>query len=141
VAKSQYDKYFITEIKKPGLKFPSDERSVFLWSDDEVVKGAFYMECVWFWSKETRPPVGETPHVHTWDEILGFFGSNPEDPYDLCGEVEVWLEEVKHVMTKSFLVFIPAGMRHRTVRINRVDRPIFHIATGPSTTYTKVHDK
>lgn len=139
---TKYGKYIITEMKKPGYDFPQDERSVFLWSDDEIVKGAFYMECVWFWSSGKHPPtVADTLHSHEWDEIIAFFGTNPEDPYDLCGEVEIWLEDEKHVLTKSFLIFVPAGMKHSTVRIVRLDRPIFHIATGPSTTYTKAHDK
>jgi hypothetical protein len=144
MAETKYGKYIITEMKKK-LKFlpttgeppPTDERSIFLWLDDEVLKGAFYMECVWFWKTESHPPGAASEHSHKWDEILGFFGTNPEDPYDLGGEVELWLGDEKHVMTKSFLVFIPGGLKHRAVYIARVDRPIFHIATGPSTEYSR----
>ena len=42
-------------------------------------------------------------------EILGFFGSNPEDPYDLGGEVELWLEDEMHLITRSSMVFIPSS--------------------------------
>lgn len=138
---AKYDKYFITKLMKPGLEMPTKDATRFLWLDDEIIKGAFYMECVWFWPKETWPPGGVEAHTHDFDEIIAFFGTNPKDPYDLGGEVELWIEDEKHIMTKSFLTFVPAGMKHCPLKIHRVDRPIFHITTGQGAKYARLHDK
>ncbi|HTY81621.1 MAG TPA: hypothetical protein VMB24_02460, partial [Dehalococcoidales bacterium] len=70
-------------------------------------------------------------------EILGFYGSDPQNPRDLGGEVEFWMEDEKHILTESFLVYIPAGMKHCPLKINRIDRPMFHLGASPSHDYTK----
>jgi hypothetical protein len=51
------------------------------------------------------------------------------DPHDRGGEIELWLEDEQHIITRSSLVFIPKGLRHCPLRIRRVDRPIFHFST------------
>jgi hypothetical protein len=138
----KYDKYYITDLMKPGLEMPTKDATRFLWMDDDIIKGAFYMECVWFWPHgDWGKPGGIGAHTHDWDEIIGFFGSNPDDPRDLCGEIELWMGGEKHVMTNSFITFVPAGTEHCPLRINRVDRPIFHITTGPGGMYTKTEKK
>ena len=80
------------------------------------------------------------PHTHDSDEIIGFFGNSSEDPYDLGGEIEIWLEDEKHIITKSALVFVPAGMKHCPLILRRVDRPIFHFTTVPGGRYIKDED-
>ena len=62
------------------------------------------------------------------DEILCFYGSDPEDPYNLHGEIELILGDESHILTKSSLIYVPAGMRHSTPLVNRIDRPIFHFS-------------
>ena len=32
-------------------------------------------------------------HAHEFDEVVTFIGNNVEDPYDLGGEIEFWLED------------------------------------------------
>jgi len=86
------------------------------------------MECIWYWQGGSEQPIVEA-HTHPFDEVIAFFGTNREDPQDLCGEVEVWLEDEKHILTKSFLVFVPKGMKHCPLIVRRVDRPIFHFLT------------
>ena len=55
----KYDKYYITDLMKPGLEMPTKDATRFLWMDDEIIKGAFYMECIWFCRMET----GDSPAV------------------------------------------------------------------------------
>jgi hypothetical protein len=100
--------------------------------DSGVIKGAFYVDTAWFW--KATPP-GPQTHAHPFPEVLGFFGTNPKDPHDLCGEVELWIDGEKHLLHESFLAFIPKDMKHCPLRITRVDRPIFHFSTGPQTMY------
>ena len=102
--------------------------------DGEVIKGAFYTECAWFYKKSEGQP-GPPAHIHGFDEVLAFFGSNPDNPHDLCGEIEFWLDDEKHIITESCLIFIPKGLKHSPLIIHRIDRPIFHFSTGPGRTY------
>ena len=111
-----------------------------LWMDDKIVPGAFQMNCSWY----LRPPAQKMPeadpHTHDADEIIGFFGSNHEDPYDLGGEIEFWIEDEKFILTKSCLIFIPQGMHHCPFIVHRVDRPIFHFTTTTGHQYDRAVD-
>ena len=135
------DKYIVTQTKPNEGAIPfldqahvpdKDARERVLYLDDEVVKGAFYVATTWFW-KGTGP--GPQAHVHDFDEVLGFFGTNPDDSHDLGGEVELWIDGEKHLLHKSFLAYIPKGMKHCPLRVIRADRPIFHFSTGPQSMY------
>lgn len=142
MAETKYGKYIITEMKR-NLKLPAYSRQPIespdhtatrvLYLDDEVVRGAFYVSCSWFWKGSERVIV--EAHTHEFDEVLSFFGTNPEDPRDLCGEVEVWLGDEKHLLTRTCLVYVPKGLKHCPLIIRRADRPIFHFTTGPSSLY------
>ncbi len=123
--------YFAPFEKPAGAPHPSALRLAYL--DDEVIKGGFYVENVWFFTGCDE--ISVYPHKHDFDEVLTFFGSNPDDPHNLNGEVELWLEDEKQILTKSCLIFIPKGMKHCPLIIRRVDRPIFHYATGATSLY------
>jgi hypothetical protein len=135
MAKSKYGKYIVTELKVPESKkkiaeFYATYAKRILWMDENVVEGAFHMNTAWF--VKASATTENEPHVHDSDEIIGFYGNNADDPYDLGGEVEIWLEDEKHILTRSSLLFIPAGMKHCPLILRRVDRPIFHftVVTG-----------
>lgn len=145
MAESKYGKYIVTEPKANIIKpswspqGPAPNRVAYL--DSEVIDGAFYMECVWI-MPGLRPPPGvdleklsPQAHTHDYDEILGFFGSDMENIHDLGGEVELWLEDEKHIINKSCLVFIPKGMKHCPLYFRRIDKPIFHFSVGPGQMY------
>ncbi len=131
MAESRYGKYIVTELKTPN--FPQEFVAAYarfatriLWMDSSVVEGAFQMNCSWYLKPSTH---GAEAHQHDVDEIIGFFGSDPQHPYDLGGEIEIWLEDEKHVITRTAMLFVPAGMKHCPLFIRRVDRPIFHFST------------
>ena len=138
---SKYSKYVVTELQMPESKKRIDpEYSKFakriLWLDDKVVEGAFHMNTAWY-LRPAEKTIEDKPHVHDTDEIIGFFGSDPDDPYDLGGEVEIWLEDEKQVIDRSAMIFVPAGMIHCPLVIKRVDRPIFHFTTVTGGQYDK----
>jgi hypothetical protein len=140
MADSKYGKYIVTELKIPEEKQKiaaaySKFANRILWMDENVVEGAFHMNTAWY--LKASPTVEDTPHVHDTDEIIGFFGSNPDDPYDLGGEIEIWLEDEKHIITRTAMLFVPAGMKHCPLVIRRVDRPIFHFTTVTGGRYLK----
>jgi hypothetical protein len=144
--KTKYGKYIVTEIKRNIVEAPwnppqptagKNTGGRFLFLDSEVVEGAFYMECTWVLPrpKEDLSRGGASAHIHDYDEVIAFFGTNPEDFHDLGAEFELWLGDEKHVMTKSFIAFIPSGLSHGPSRFLRVDRPVFHVTTGPGKMY------
>jgi hypothetical protein len=49
----------------------------------------------------------------------------------------MWLENEKHIITKSAMLFIPAGMVHCPLILRRVGRPIFHFTTVTHELYIK----
>lgn len=135
---SEYGKYIITGPKPlaPGApgKDDGDVMTPVTYMDEGIIPGAFYVECSWFWKPTKLSP---PPHVHDFDETLSFFGSDPENPKALCGEVELWLGDEKHILTESCSVFIPRGLKHCPMIVRRVDRPIFHFSAGTSGKYEK----
>ncbi len=143
---TKYGKYIITEAKlpapPPSVETPQPaigERTgeMVLLVTNEVIKGAFYLNCALIWKASDKGSPG-IRHAHNdYDEYVGFMGSNPADPHDLCGEVEFWLDDEKHMLTKSCAIFIPKGLMHCPVYFRRVDRPIFYFSTAPTLTYEK----
>lgn len=67
-------------------------------------------------------------HVHETDELLIYYGSDPADPTNLHGEIEFLIGGESHVINKSTLLYVPAGVPHSKPIVNSIDRPIFHMA-------------
>ena len=128
---SKYAKFIITEplAEEHGYeeKDPPDVHSAMAYLDGGILKGAPYVETHWFHKPTTYSP---KQHTHDFDEVLAFMGGDPEHPMEMNGEVELYIEDERHVLTKSCLVYIPAGTRHCPMNILRADRPIFHFSTG-----------
>ena len=155
----EYGKYVIQDNVLPPFlttpEFIKDYHEIgrrrALWLDDKSAPGGgFSMNTTWIVhadrdiqkAREAADGVSELgkPHAHETNEILGFLGSNPDDPSDLCGEVEIFIEGEQHVLTKSSILYLPAGMKHVPLYINRVDRPIFHFFVTFSPSYTMVRE-
>lgn len=139
-------RFFVPEGKGPKIEAPwtpvfdpLKEARRIMYLDKDIVPGAFYMECVWFWPGDwpSQKGVGSAPkpHTHPFGEVIGYFGTNPADPYDLGGEVEIWIDGKQNITNRTVMAFIPAGTVHCPIFIKRVDRPIFHITSGSSQTY------
>ena len=119
------------------------------WVDANNMPGAFQMNTSW-WYRPNREQILSTPghavgkpHSHSYPEILGFYGSNPDDPYDLGGEIELVINGESHILTKSSMVFIPPNLPHCPLLVNRVDseeRPIFHFSVVMNSLYTLERD-
>ena len=140
MAELKYQKYILTDLKlPPDVQARDAEYSKratrILWLEDFVIEGAPSIICFWYWkATETE---GTPSHTHDFDEVIGFFGSNPQNSHDLCGEVEFWLEDEKYILNKSCLIFAPKGLRHCPLRVIRVDRPIFFLTVSITSKYLK----
>lgn len=146
--KGKYDKYFITELPKPDKvdqagaaaeaatlrDRPVDMIRNVLALNGKILEGGQYLDVAWI-MKANPGKVWVNEHSHPFAEILGFFGSDPEHPNDLNAVIEISIGGEKHVLTKSALVFVPKGIKHCPLVIQKVDRPVLFITTGPTTSY------
>ena len=130
-----YRDNIVTSYLADTSKFEGTTIAPITYIDSSFVPGSFYAESVLFReASEGSPP----EHSHDdFDEILMFFGTDPERPHDLCGEVELWIGGEKYLLTESSMVFVPRGVRHCPMYFRRVDRPILHASTGPSRNYSR----
>jgi hypothetical protein len=119
-----------------GVALPGGKTPV-LWVDGSSVPGGFYSEYAWHYPGQDGSIrlAGPDPHTHPFDEVIGFVGINQADHFDLGGEVEVVLEDYAFTMARSFLVYIPAGMRHCPVRVKTARAPIFQYVLGSAPYY------
>ena len=143
----KYGYLFMQELKLPATheKLLEDYRKFgdrVHWIDGNNIPGAFQMNTCW-WYKPNRERVLANPnsqvakpHYHPYPEILGFYGSDPYNPWDLGGEVEFCVDGEHHVLTKSTMVFLPPDLPHCPLYVNRVDRPIFHFSVVMNSLYT-----
>ena len=149
---SKYSKYILTDLRRdsrdatlppsvdPVVISDTASHKKILSLDDMVIKGSCYTEAVWMWPGDERvyPETAEpNSHAHDYDETVAFFGTDFENPNELCGEIEFWIENEKFILTKSCLIFLPKNTFHCPLVIHRVDKPIFHFATGSGSVYTQ----
>ena len=143
-----YAKYIMQELKLPASHATPEaianyehggSKKRIHWMDGNNTPGAWQLNTSWFLAPNRDFLLGENAptnardkwqvHVHDVDEMLLFCGTDPEHPWDLGGEIEIVIGDETYILTKSSLIFLPAGLKHSTPLINRVDKPIFHFST------------
>ena len=147
----------ILEDYIPGKNRPMEH--VF-YIDERIGTGDLYSESLWFMSADMVDPAhkkmmdammsgfaeqmesmkseevpGPKPHSHPFDEVFTFFGSDFNNPDDLYGDIDFYLEDKPVKITKSSICFIPAGMKHSPVITNQMDKPVFHFSMGFTDSY------
>ena len=137
----KHGKYIVTQSKQNivvpswGGSLSAETSTRVMYLDSEVIEGAFYVECVWFWPTDKEDKGSPAPHTHDYDEVLAFFGTSPDDLNDLGAVIEFWIDGERNLMNQSFLAFIPAGVVHNPLNILKITRPVFHFAIGQGKTY------
>ena len=136
MAETKYGKYIITGaraqlFKAPGEKNLEEVENVLVANlDDSLIKGAPLLEAAWLMPEGFDKQVPVQPHAHDFVEIMGSFGSDPQNPHDLGAETEIWLAGEKHVINESHILYIPKGLEHGPMKFTRIDRPVFHFGFG-----------
>ena len=118
-----------------------------LWIDSNSVPGAFQMNTC-FWCKPNADMIRNNPnghvgrpHSHPYPEIIGFVGTDAENPLELGGTVEFWVGGECHHCTKSTMVFIPPNTPHCPLMILDIgDKPILHFSVVMNDVYTYDRD-
>jgi hypothetical protein len=135
MAESKYGKYIIYQTEASAKHAPGSFPGTPVMNvNSEVIKGGFYFECIWFTGTVSESDAFK-PHYHDFDEYIGMFGSNADDPFNLCAEVEFWFDDEKHTLTRSCVIFVPKGVWHTPIIIKSLDRPMFCLSTAPTLTY------
>lgn len=143
----KYDHLFVTDMvvcgddfsnegDAAGLPTPPNAGTPFgLMRSNEVPQSRIHMSHTWIYEVEdSHQWVSE--HQHDYDEILIWTGGDPDNPTDLGAEIYLDIEGVRHLITTSGSVYIPAGVRHCPLGFNRVDRPFNFSALSLSPDYT-----
>jgi hypothetical protein len=132
MAERKYEHFIIND-----LNTEKDHIGTLLYQlDDKRISGIpFFSDCAWMWPNPGEVVMEEKPHTHDFDEIITVFGTNPEDPRDLCGEVEFWFDDEKYILTNSSIIYVPKGVKHCPTIFRKVTRPIFHYIVGSSSRY------
>lgn len=127
---------FSNEGDAAGLPTPPNAGSPYgLMRKNEVPESKIHMSHTWIYEVEdSHQWVSE--HEHDFDEILIWTGSDPDNPGDLGAEIYIDVEGVRHIVTTSGSLYIPAGTRHCPLGFNRVDRPFNFSALSLSPNYT-----
>jgi len=146
MAKTMYGNLITTNTQRTGghpewlSKVPRDPTGgiVVTWLDGDVIPGAFYYESFMAIKPTPEGSFNDPPHVHDdWDEIIGIYGTNPANPFELGGEVQLTLGDEVHSFTKSSAVLVPKGLQHGPLVIKKVSTPILLVTTGPSKNYVQ----
>ena len=115
------------ELGKDWLGFDVDIKYGAFWTAGKIGKGHY------------------TPHVHDFDQVLLFAGSDMDDIGDLHAEVEFCIGDdlETHMITTTTAIAIPKGTPHFPAAVNRLDRPFFYyrISMTPQYAETPVNTK
>ena len=124
------------ETEDTATKAPDDDpikRVIYM--DERVIPGSFYVEAVWVLGSIPR---SHPEHCHDHDEIVGFVGSNMDDPTNLGGEIDFVVDGEKMTITKTCFIHIPAGVKHGGLCFRKIDKPVFQIAMSRMSSFSSV---
>jgi hypothetical protein len=131
-ANNWVEKYAPVDGRLPTA--PEGFLQLLLWIDGKKLKGAPYMEAVWFL---TPNDTGPESHTHDFDEFIGFVGTDTAHPEELGGEIRFYIGDDYYTITKSCLVYIPRGVPHSPILVPKLERPIIHFSGGNGGDYKR----
>lgn len=133
----QYVKQLSFKDDGPGFYRQGTEiSSEFLGLDVNIRYGTY-------WSAGRIGKEPYEPHVHDFDQVLFWMGTDTDDMGDLDAEVEMCIGEEmeKHMITTTTVVSIPKGLPHLPANITRMDRRfiLFSVSMSAEWTATPFH--
>jgi hypothetical protein len=128
----------VSETKEKAVQPPASARMTLkgarlLHMEDDMAKGSFYVDFVWFYEGYGQAPMGI--HDHEWPELMVMTGCDPEHPHDLGGRFSVDLDGVTYPIEKSTMVCIPAHTMHCPWKFLEVRKPTLAFTASPSGMY------
>ena len=141
-----YDHLFVTNMPNiaadfknegdaAGLETPTNVgEALGLMRSNEVPESKIHMSHCWIFETDS-PQHWVNVHEHDYDEILIWTGTDPENPGELGAELYFDIEGVRHTVTTSGSVYIPAGTLHCPLGFTKVTRPFNFSALSLSPLY------
>ena len=93
-----------------------------LMSSNLVPGSRTYVETGWVLGMpDPNPHIGE--HTHDYDEIILHIGTDPNNPEDLGGEIEIGVDGHPVVIDSTSALYVPKGVKHGPLVWKKFDRP------------------
>ena len=130
VFERHYDQNFLSGPKAGETRKEYKNCTTYL--DDDVIKGSFHFASSFVSNDNPLQQQNVTSHSHGM--VLGFFGIDPDNQFELGAEVELLMGDKleKQTFNKSAVVYIPAGMKYCIAK-TKVNRPFIFVerSIGP----------
>ncbi len=128
----------VSETKEKAVNPPPQAKMTLkgarlLHMEDDMAKGSFYVDFVWFYEGYGQAPMGV--HEHDWPELIAMTGCDPQNPYDLGGSFSVDMAGETYYVNKSCLICIPAHVMHCPWKFLQVNKPTLAFTASPSGMY------
>jgi hypothetical protein len=96
-------------------------------SNDLVPGCNIFMDYRWFFSMpEPKSVIPE--HSHDYPEIIFHMGSDPDNPEDLGGEIEMGVGDEILTFNQTTALYLPAGTKHGPFTWKKFKRPHMQMA-------------
>jgi hypothetical protein len=125
MVKSKLEKYV---VKKPAYevipKFEVKGRipAMTLMSGNLVPGSKMYIETGWVLGMpDPNPHIGE--HTHNYDEIILHIGTDPKNPEDLGGEIEIGMDGQPVTINSTSAIYVPKGVKHGPLVWKKFTKP------------------
>jgi hypothetical protein len=130
VFERHYDRNFLSGPKAGESRKEYKNCTTYL--DEDVIKGSFHFTSSFV--SNDNPLQQQDAKSHAYGTVLGFFGIDPDNQFELGAEVELLMGDKleKHTFNKSVAVFIPAEMKY-CISKTKVNRPFVFVerSSGP----------
>jgi hypothetical protein len=126
----------VSETKEKTVTQPPNQTMKgmrLLHMEDDMAKGSFYVDYVWFYEGYGQAPMGV--HDHEWPELMVMTGCDPQNPHDVGGTFSVDLDGETHYVNKSTLICIPAHVQHCPWKFLEIKKPTLAFTASPSGLY------
>lgn len=121
------------QVASPWSSHDSEIRIVGM--DNQHIKGCIFGEASWI----VRPFNRNGMLKHHSDKLIIFIGSDPNAPDNLSTEIEFWIENDKLVLTRTCVVFVPAGAAYGRIAVKNLKKPVFQYVCHINTdTYEEI---
>jgi len=115
-------------VEKPAYEvIPIDEvkgriPAMTLMSSNLVPGTKMYVETGWVLGMpDPNPHIGE--HTHDYDEIILHLGTDPSNPEDLGGEIEIDINGESVIINSTSAIYVPKGVKHGPLVWKKFERP------------------
>jgi len=129
MAESRYEKYLVRKPLHLGdRKGRGFTNPALAYLNNDLVPGCnIFLDYRWIFGMP-EPSTLIPEHSHDYDEIVLHLGSNPDDPEDLGGEVEVGVGGEPITFDRTTVLYLPKGTKHGPFTWKRFARPHIQMA-------------